>query len=85
MTSTYRRALYAGLSTLALSAGAVDSAKATEGYFVEGVSPREQALGGAGSANPADALTIANNPAGLVDVGHQINIDMSPVQSESRI
>ena len=41
------------------------------------MSAREQALGGAGSANPADALTIANNPAGLVDVGHQINMDMS--------
>ncbi len=77
MTSTFRRALCAGLSTLALSAGAVNSAKATEGYFVEGVSARDQALGGATSANPADALTIANNPAGLVDVGHQMNIDMS--------
>ncbi len=73
MNSSFKRALCAGLSAMALSAGAISVAHATDGYFVEGVSAREQALGGAGMANPADALTTANNPAGLVDVGRQFN------------
>jgi long-chain fatty acid transport protein len=77
MNSTCKRALCAGLSALALSAGAIGSANATDGYFVEGVSARDQALGGAGSANPADAFTTFINPAGLVDVGHQMSGDVS--------
>lgn len=50
---------------------------ATEGYFQEGVSPAEKATGGAGVADPRDALTLANNPAGLVDVGSQANVDLT--------
>ncbi len=74
MTMKFRHPIRAGLCALVLSAGA---AQATEGYFVEGVSAREQALGGAGIADLQDALTIANNPAGLVDVGHQFNGGLS--------
>lgn len=60
--------------SLAVSAGA---AHATDGYFVEGASARDQSLAGGGSANPTEALTNANNPAGLVDVGNQFNGDIS--------
>ena len=52
-------------------------AQATEGYFQEGVSVREKATGGAGVADPRDALTIANNPAGLVDIVPQLNMAIS--------
>ncbi len=76
MASRLRNSFRAGICALALGA-ATGGAQATEGYFVEGVSARDQALGGAGMANPADALTTANNPAGLVDVGHQFNADVS--------
>jgi long-chain fatty acid transport protein len=51
-------------------------AHATDGYFQQGFSTREKALGGAGAASPDDAMTIANNPAGLVDVGSQLEIGM---------
>ncbi len=60
--------------SLAVSAGA---AHATEGYFLEGASARDQGLAGIDSANPGDSLTIGNNPAGLVDVGTQFNGDIS--------
>jgi long-chain fatty acid transport protein len=76
MASRMRTIFRACVCSLALAA-ASGGARATEGYFVEGVSARDQALGGAGMANPADALTNANNPAGLVDVGHQFNGDIS--------
>lgn len=77
MASRLRNSFRAGVCALALGAAATGGAQATDGYFVEGVSARDQALGGAGSANPADSLTITNNPAGLVDVGHQFNGDIS--------
>ena len=77
MASRMRNSFCAGVCLLALGAATTGGAQATEGYFVEGVSARDQALGGAGIANPADALTTANNPAGLVDVGHQLNADVS--------
>ncbi len=77
MASKMKNSLRVGFCALALGAAATGGAQATEGYFMEGVSAREQAIGGAGMANPADALTTANNPAGLVDVGAQLNGDIS--------
>ena len=74
MPQMRRPALFATLGLLAIAAS---PACATEGYFVEGVSARDQSLAGAGSANSKEALTIANNPAGLVDVGRQFNGDLS--------
>jgi long-chain fatty acid transport protein len=71
------RRIAVSLSAVALSLATLGGASATEGYFLEGVGAREQALGGAGVADSKDALTIANNPAGLVDVGRQINLDIS--------
>lgn len=59
-------------STLLSAAGAVvlatlglSAAHATDGYLQEGVSPADQATGGAGVAEGRDALTLGNNPAGL--------------------
>lgn len=67
-----------GVSLSALTFGAaVSGAHATEGYFVEGASAREQSLAGAGSANPSSAISISENPAGLVDIGRQFNGDVS--------
>ena len=77
MPAKLKNPLRIGLSVLIVSAAATGGAQATEGYFVEGNGAREQALAGADSANPQDAFTTANNPAGLVDVGHQINGDLS--------
>lgn len=64
---------------LALAAllAAAKTAHATEGYFLDGVGAREQALGGAGVASSVNALSIANNPAGLVEVGRQFNVDVT--------
>ena len=60
-----------GLSALALCVMA-PAANATEGYFQSGYSAVQQALAGSGVANPEDAMTLANNPAGLTAVGHEI-------------
>lgn len=64
-------------SALFIGSAAIGAAHATEGYSVEGVSPKEIGTGGAGVADPRDALTIANNPAGLVDIDPQINMGIS--------
>lgn len=52
---------------LALAAVA-GPAGATNGYFLNGYGTNSKAQGGAGIALPQDALTVATNPAGLVDV-----------------
>jgi long-chain fatty acid transport protein len=72
----WRNLLGVSLTALSLAASA-SVAHATEGYFLEGASARDQGLAGIDSANPGDSLTIANNPAGLVDVGRQFNGDVS--------
>jgi len=56
---------------------AATAARATDGYFEEGVSPADQATGGAGGAEGRDALTRGNNPASLTDVGQQFNGDLT--------
>jgi long-chain fatty acid transport protein len=77
MPSDHKNQLRIGLCVLALSAALTKGAQATKGYFVEGPGARDQALAGAGMANSQDAFATANNPAGLVDVGHQFNGDLS--------
>lgn len=52
-------------------------AEATEGYFQPGYSAIQKGLAGAGSADPTDPMTIAVNPAGLTEVGRQIEIGFS--------
>ena len=68
-------------AVLSIAASAVTiaatTARATDGNFEEGVSPADKATGGAGVAEGRDALTLGNNPAGLVDVGQQFNLDVS--------
>jgi len=85
MSSSLRNSLRAGICALALGAAATGGAQATEGYFVEGVSARDQALGGAGMANPTEALTIANNPAGPCRCRSPIQRRSFTVQSEPAI
>jgi len=70
----FAAALAVAVSTAAFAATA---ARATDGYFEEGVSPADKATGGAGGAEGRDALTLGNNPAGLLDVGQQLNLDLS--------
>lgn len=53
------------------------AAHATNGYFSHGYSASQIALGGAGTANPDDALTVAQNPAGLAWVGNRTTIGVS--------
>lgn len=59
------------LGTMALPASA------TEGYFQHGYGARSKALAGAGVADSTDATAPANNPAGLVNAGDQINAAFS--------
>ncbi len=77
MTGALSRVLRTTACAILIGTLTAGAANATEGYFQEGVSPREKATGGAGVADPRDALTIANNPAGLVDVGTQANLDLT--------
>jgi long-chain fatty acid transport protein len=77
MPSRSANSFRTGLCALALTVAASGGAQATEGYFIEGAGARDQGLAGAGSANSKDALTVANNPAGLVEVGRQFNGDIS--------
>lgn len=77
MTSTLAHTLRTTACAFLVGSLTAGAAQATEGYFQEGVSVQEKATGGAGVANPRDALTIANNPAGLVDVGAQANLDLT--------
>ncbi|MBB4301901.1 long-chain fatty acid transport protein [Rhodobium orientis] len=67
------------VSILAVSASALMAlpAAATEGYFQHGYGARSKALAGAGVADSADATAPANNPAGLVNAGDQIDFAFS--------
>ena len=67
----------AGIGFLALASFAAGEAQATEGYFQYGWGARQGALGGAGVADSRDAMSLALNPAGLVDVGRQFQIGAS--------
>lgn len=56
---------------------AAGAAQATEGYFQYGYGARQSALGGAGVADSRDAMSLSLNPAGLVDVGRQLQVGAS--------
>ncbi|MEQ1579021.1 MAG: outer membrane protein transport protein [Steroidobacteraceae bacterium] len=53
-------------------------AYATNGYYSHGYGVKSKAQGGVGIALSEDALVIASNPAGLVDVadGYQLGVDV---------
>lgn len=67
-------------TTLSLSIALVlfsaSAAHATSGYFASGYGINNEAVAGVGAALPQDALTIAINPAGLTQVGQQLNIGL---------
>lgn len=75
MTEHFRSTAAIGALLASLLASAPSSA--TEGYFLEGYGARDKALAGAGAADSRDPLTLANNPAGLVDVGHQASFGLT--------
>jgi len=54
------------------------SAQATNGYLAHGYGVKSKGQAGVGIATPQDALTIAMNPAGLVDVddGLEVGFDV---------
>lgn len=74
-TAADRAAKFAVCMAVVSFAGGV--AQATEGYFQHGFGARQQALGGAGVADSRDAMSLSLNPAGLVDVGRQLQIGAS--------
>ncbi|MBC7752463.1 MAG: outer membrane protein transport protein [Candidatus Saccharibacteria bacterium] len=67
-------------STLSLGVAfalfSLNAAHATSGYFASGYGINNEAVAGVGAALPQDALTIAINPAGLTQLGHQLNIGL---------
>jgi long-chain fatty acid transport protein len=65
-----RKALLMAASVAALAA-TTGGASATEGYFSKGFGAVQQGLAGTGVANTSDAMSLALNPAGLVNAGHQ--------------
>jgi len=63
-------------AALGLAALATDL-HATDGYFQTGYGPIQKSLAGGGVADSEDATSIAINPAGLVDVGQQLNASLT--------
>jgi len=55
----------------------VNSAFATDGYFLTGYGTKQQGQGGAGVAKPGDSLAGATNPAGLILVGNRFDIGLT--------
>lgn len=53
------------------------SAFATNGYFPHGIGAKSKAMGGAGMANPEDAISIVMNPAVAVFLGDKMGIGVS--------
>ena len=60
------------------------SAFATNGYFAHGYSAKSKALAGGGSALPQDAMTAADNPAGMVKVGERMDLGLSVFSPSAR-
>ncbi len=64
------------LSAVALAVAGMlvaGTAGATNGYFPHGHGMKSKGMGGAGMAMPEDALSAADNPAGMVWVGNRID------------
>lgn len=66
-TMVFRAVLVAGALVPA-------GARATDGYFVNGVGAKAKGQAGAAIADPQDALTIATNPAAATALGHRIDV-----------
>ena len=61
----------------ALMLASATAAIAAEAYIQNGAGAREKALAGAGVASSTDATAAGLNPAGLVNVGSQLNASVS--------
>lgn len=59
---------------VALAGGTV--AHATNGYFSHGYGVQSKGVAGAGVALAQDSLAAATNPAGLVDLGHRVDVGL---------
>jgi long-chain fatty acid transport protein len=74
----FRHARVAGpILASALMLGWSTAAMAAEAYIQNGAGAREKALAGAGVASSTDATAAGLNPAGLVNVGTQLNASVS--------
>lgn len=74
------------LTGLVASLLIVGTAQATNGYFTNGVGTKNSAMAGAGSADPAEIMIIATNPAGLAFVHDKLEVGLSlfsPIRSYS--
>jgi long-chain fatty acid transport protein len=67
----------AGVAIMAAAGLATTPAQATEGYFQHGYGAVSKFLAGAGVAYSQDAAAQILNPAGLVGVDNQVNVDLS--------
>jgi len=56
---------------------AAPAVHATNGMFSHGYGTKNKGLAGGGAALPQDAMIMATNPAGLVDVGERIDIGLA--------
>jgi long-chain fatty acid transport protein len=54
-----------------------NGAQATQGYLQTGYSAIQKSFAGGGVADSEDAVSIAINPAGLLDVGQQANLGLT--------
>ncbi|MFZ1107605.1 MAG: outer membrane protein transport protein [Rhodomicrobium sp.] len=61
--------LSAGALSLCIALGAVNSASATDGYYLHGYGIEAEGIGGAAVAYPLDSLAIASNPAAALFLG----------------
>jgi long-chain fatty acid transport protein len=66
----------AASGTLAAAMLTSTPAFATNGYFASGYGIKSDGVAGAGIAFPQDSLTVATNPAGLVDVNDAFDIGL---------
>jgi long-chain fatty acid transport protein len=69
-----------GARVFALAVAAVlasSNARATDGYFLNGIGARSKALGGAGVADGKDATSAALNPAGIVHADNEADLSAS--------
>ena len=71
------RAPVFGVAMTAAIAIALGPAQATEGYFQHGYGVVSKSLAGTGAAYSQDAMSQALNPAGLVNVGDQVEFGLS--------
>lgn len=72
------------LAAVAASLLLVNSAIATDGYFLTGYGTKQQGRGGTGVALPGDSLAAATNPAGLTLVGDRLDFGLTlfrPIRS----